>query len=152
MSHVVEVDQSGRIEETNRDTVLAFANGRSYSILVPSAVKRECVRQLRAAGKSPKQFYLKMFVAGLFILFRNHIKDINTIVIDLEYQGLQGTIRGILLNYLRTVVPDFPKDAIVFRSIGKRSPAHYKAFGTYLRKQKPDYVVGEKELMELSVK
>jgi len=152
MTHVVAIDQSGRTDETNRDTALAFANGISHSILIRSVTKQHCLVALRNRYKTPHQFYLKLFVVALFILLRDHIKNINTIVIDIEYDGQSGPIRGMLLNYLRQIVPDYPKEAIIFRSIGKHSSAHYKALGTYLGKQKPDYVVSEEELMKLLTK
>lgn len=36
----IEIDQSGKIEDTRKDTVLAFSNGKNYSILIPAEVKR----------------------------------------------------------------------------------------------------------------
>jgi hypothetical protein len=152
MTHVVEIDQSARTDETNRDTALAFANGISYSILIRSTIKQHCLVALRNRYKSPHQFYLKLFVVSLYILLKDHIKNIDTIIIDIEYDGQSGPIRGMLLNYLHQIVPDYPKDAIIFRSIGKHSSAHFKALGTYQGKQKPDYVVSEEELMKLLIK
>jgi hypothetical protein len=149
MSHVVEVDQSGRIEFTSQDTILAFANGINYSILIPSQVKQRCVQNLRRRYHKLKEPYLKMFVVGLFILLRNHTKQLDMVIIDIEFKGLDGVIRGMLLNYLRGIVPDFPKEAIIFRSIGKHSTAHYKAYDTFTKKLKPDYTVSEAEFMEL---
>src|SRR5260221_7538022 len=114
MSHVVEIDQSGRIEFTSQDTILAFANGINYSILIPSQVKQRCIQNLRRRYHKLKEPYLKMFVVGLFILLRNRTKQLDMVIIDTEFKGLDGVIRGMLLNYLRGIVPDFPKEAIIF--------------------------------------
>jgi hypothetical protein len=43
----IEVDQSGKIEDTRVDTVIAFSNGLSGTILIPAVVKRVCIRALR---------------------------------------------------------------------------------------------------------
>jgi len=43
----VEVDQSGKVENTRVDTVLAFSNGMNHAILVSAKVKRIVTKQLR---------------------------------------------------------------------------------------------------------
>ena len=35
MTHVVEVDQSGKVEDTRLDTIVAFANGITFSVRIP---------------------------------------------------------------------------------------------------------------------
>jgi len=54
----IEVDQSGKIEQTNKDTVLALSNEISYAVLIPARVKREAINLLRATGKRGKNVYL----------------------------------------------------------------------------------------------
>jgi hypothetical protein len=46
----VEVDQSGRVESTDVDTVLAFSNGITASILIPAVEKREYLKRMRQRG------------------------------------------------------------------------------------------------------
>ena len=147
MTHIVEVDQSIRIENTQENTVVAFANGIAFSMLISARTKRECLDILRMRYRKLRQPYLKLFCAALFLLLRKHITQIHLIVIDTEYYGHDGEIRGMLLNYLRRIVPDFPKDAIIFKQIGKRSSAHHKAYDTHVGKLMPDYVVETKELV-----
>jgi hypothetical protein len=148
MAHVVVIDQSGRVEETHRDTVLAFANGFSYSILIPSTVKQRCIQRLRIRYNRLQEPYLKMFIAGLVILLKKFTHKLSTIIIDNEFDGKQGIIKGVLLNHLRELEPDFPKDSIIFTSIGKSSVAHHKAYDTFVKRIKPNYIVSEAELMK----
>lgn len=92
----IEVDQSGKIERTREDTVLAFSDGKSGSVRIPAAVKR-----------------------GMFL--------------RLAHQ-----------NRL-----DFDKEQIVFRQIGKRSAAHFKAYGVYQGVQKADRVLTVTDILSI---
>ena len=60
----VEVDQSGKIEDTATDTVLAFSNEADFAILIPAKVKRVCLRRLRNRGKAGKSIYWLVFALG----------------------------------------------------------------------------------------
>ena len=150
MTHVVEVAQSIKIEDTQKDTILAFADGIAYSVRIPAAVKRDCFHILTMRYRKVRLAYLKVFSAALFLLLRQHITQIHFVIIDIEYMGHDGDMRGMLLNYIRRIVPDFPKDAILFKAIG-HSAAHYKAYDTHVGKMQPDYVVTTKELLELVI-
>ncbi len=44
--HVVDVDQSGKFENTKHDTVVAFSNGIDFSVIIPATVKRDCITAL----------------------------------------------------------------------------------------------------------
>jgi len=48
----VEIDQSGKMNNLARDTVLAFSNDVQHAIRIPAAVKRSMVRYLRQKDKS----------------------------------------------------------------------------------------------------
>ena len=146
----VEVDQSGKLGDTRVPTVLAFSNGESYSIVIPATVKRECFALLKRHYRLLRQPYLKLFAAGLFLLLKRHLPRVAVVVIDQEYIGQEGNIKGMLLNYIRKEYPDFPKENIVFRRIGKRSPAHRKAYATYVGEIEADHKVEREELLALS--
>jgi hypothetical protein len=149
MAYIVEVDQSGKIGDTKVPTVLAFSNQESHSILIPATVKRACVRFLRAYYRHLQQLYMKLFAAALFLLLQKHLERISVIVIDTEYPGQEGIIKGMLLNYIRRVVPGFPKEQVIFRKIGKRSPAHKKAYTTYRGEIKENRTINSEELLRL---
>jgi len=146
---LLRLRESGRIEFTKVDTVFAFANGIHHSILIPATTKRGCITLLRTHYQKLQQPYIKLFSVCLFILLREHIRKIDTIIIDIEFDGHEGAIKGELLNYIRVLIPDFPKGAIVFTHIGKHSPAHFKAYDTYAGKLEPDYIVTQSEIVKL---
>lgn len=145
----VEVDQSGKIGDTRVPTVLAFSDGESRAILISAMVKRECYAYLRKRYRALRQPHMKVFAAALFLLLQDWLADLSLIVIDTEYTGQEAIIKGMLLEHIRTIVPDFDSEAITFREVGKKSPAHRKAITTYRRRAEPDYTVKSEEMIAL---
>ena len=148
----VEVDQSGKMERTQTDTVLAFSNGQRYAIRIPASVKRAALHVLRRKRKpsgSKKTVYLRLFVAGLFLLLKDYLDTLDHIIIDIEYPGREADIRGMLLLFIRRSAPHYASDRIVFRQIGKKSPAHRLAWEVHRGIQEADHVVTEEELLSL---
>lgn len=133
MPHSVEVDQSGRVEFTGEDTVVAFSNGIQSSVLIPAVVKRECVRLLREGGFGGPLLYPQLFAVGLYFLIRDHVGELNRITIDLEYFGQESDIKTHLINLLRRSGYEIVSDVIEFRQIGKQSEAHKLALATLRR-------------------
>ena len=127
----IEVDQSGKIEQTNRDTALAFSNEISYAVLIPAGVKREAINLLRATGRRGKTLYISLFAAALYQLLKDHLDKVDIIVIDVEYEGNEQDVKLTLLNLIWQRHPTYPATNITFRRIGKRSAAHKKALATY---------------------
>lgn len=60
----VEVDQSTKIEQTSKDTVLAFSNDEQVAILIPAQVKRQALAYLKAREKPAPVARLMLFPAG----------------------------------------------------------------------------------------
>ena len=145
----VEVDQSGKIERTQVNTVLAFSDGIEASILILAVEKRMCVRKLRQRGESGRTFYLKLFAAALFLLLKDYLDQLEIITIDLEYPGKEVEIRAMLLDHIWKTDPAFSKEQIVFRGVGKKSPAHQKALAVYRGEEEPDRKVRARELLRL---
>ncbi len=141
MSHIVEVDQSIRFDDTSDDTVVAYANGIRHSVLIPSTVKRECLRVLRGAGYRARNLYIQLFSTTLYFLLRDNMQMISHVVIDLEYPGKDAQIRERLLNLLRRDGRIVEPEQIEFASVGKGSPAHKLALDTLRRREQPDLVL-----------
>ena len=142
----VEVNQSGKIEQTNLDTALAFTNAEERSILIRARVKRGAQRGLRARGVKPGMIALRMFSAGLFLLLRDHLEVITSVTTDSEYWGHEGEIQSLLLRLIWGENPPFPQEAISFRRT-RRSPAHTLPWRTHRGELKPDKEIGVEELL-----
>jgi hypothetical protein len=149
MSYIVEVDQSGKVEFTGEDTVLAFSDGVQfeYSMLIPAVVKRECVRLLRGGGFGGPLLYPQLFAVGLYFLLRNHVNNLVRITIDLEYFGRDDDIKAHLLNLLKRSNFEIDPDALQFGQVGKQSGAHKLALATLRKKRQPDLILTKEEIM-----
>lgn len=145
----IEVDQSVKIEETARDTVLAFSNGIRRAIVIPAAVKRKALAYLWERGKSRKVAVIIVFAAGLFLLLRDEVKFIDLAIIDREYTGYDALIRNRLLQFFRTAGLRVSPDVFVFGYVGKRSKAHDLAMKVHRDKHIPDCLITLKELLDV---
>jgi hypothetical protein len=144
----VEVDQSGKVEDTRVDTVLAFSDGTSGSILIPAKVKRKCVEFVRDDKHKTKTLYLRIFCAGLFLLLKNHLPNLDQIVIDVEYLGREHDIKALLLRLIWEMDPKFDPDKIQFSLVGKDSPAHIKGYSIFTESGDTDQKVSFEDLKD----
>ena len=145
----LEVDQSTKIEQTSRGTVLALSNDEQFSIVIPARVKREALVCLRRRGWYGRRAILACFSAGLFLLLRQSRVQIDLIVIDQEYEGHERDIRGMLLRHLRSAGMEVPAERIAFGQVGKHSGAHRLAWAVHRGKYAPDYTVTLDEFLSI---
>lgn len=144
---IVEIDQSGKVEDTSRPTAVAFANGKKGgSILILAREKRKLQRFFREIGE-PKLFAYKVFAVLIFLIIQDHLKNIDRIVIDAEYPGHEYVIKQVLLRLIRRRHPRFDAAIIIFRQIGRKSAAHNLAWLTFQKKQKASQQVTAKDIL-----
>lgn len=141
-----EVDQSGRIEETNRHTIISVANkDYSYSIKIDSKIKKVLQNKFKQIGK-PKMFGVYGFTVGLIILLRKSKIKNSVVTIDIEYDGYSGVIsRELIKNTNQNL-------EFRFGNIGKKSPAHKSAYNVFKKLNKADYLVDLIEYSNLTMK
>jgi len=140
----IEIDQSGKIEKTNKHTYLAFSNRQHFVLKISSSEKRKLQRYFRAIGKSRLFIYIT-FASLVVLLLKNLKPRRGLIVIDIEYPGRSNQIK----NFIKIFNPDFSIEDISFHQIGKRSRAHFLAHGTAIRKLNPDLVVDAKQVLKV---
>jgi len=141
----IYIDQSGKVEYTSQDTVVAFSNGHSASLLVKARDKRKIQNCFRQANK-PDIFVYKTFATLIFLLIRSELKSIDRLIIDTEYQGRESIIKKHLLEAIWHSGADFSPKNILFRQIGKKSGAHIKAISTFRKLQVPDMTLSMKDV------
>lgn len=137
----VEVDQSGKIGDTKVPTVLAFSNGKQFSILIPATVKRACIQKLRGKGKLETRVYVQLFAVGLFLLLRRNSQALEQIIIDMEYPGHEAKIKEHLINLFQRTGIKLNPAKIQFDFVRKKSNAHKLAIETFKGKVAPHQVI-----------
>jgi len=138
----IEIDQSGKIEDTSKHTFLAFSNGEHFILKISAAEKRKLQRYFRKIGKA-KLFIFLTFTALVIILLKNLKSKNNQITIDIEYPGRSPQIK----NFIKIYYPDFPIEDINFHQIGKKSKAHYLAHGTAIKMLNPDLIINANQIL-----
>jgi hypothetical protein len=117
----VEVDQSVRIEELRRDTILAVANKQfQYAVRFPAHLKRQLYELFRLRGMR-KKFGPWVFAAAAAQLLEKSNVRVSDVVIDIEYPGYERDILTIIKNIHSDIY-------VSFTTVGKNSPAHEKAY------------------------
>jgi hypothetical protein len=149
----IEIDQSNKVERTDKDTILALSNGKRRAIVISAKVKRDAIVWMKLQKKSDKTIYLHLFTAGLFILLHPYLADIikhnERIIIDDEYTGQESKIRGMLLRHIHKAGFQLAKDNILFAQIGRASTAHVLAWQVQRKFTTADYAVRLDDLIGL---
>lgn len=145
----VEIDMSGRIEETTKTTVLAFANGSSFCISISSDAKRQVIQILRENKPkwSETQIHFRFFATLLFLLLKDHLKSLELVLIDPEYTGYERDIKEWVMMLFRKEEVTIYQDQLGFQHVGKKSPAHHRAIDVFRGKQPADGEIGVEEVL-----
>lgn len=142
----IEVDMSGKIEQTNVNTIVAFRNSEQYSVLLEKKTKAEILTEYR---NKHKDTHYRLFAILIYYCIRNYLNKIQQILIDNEYEGREEDIKRNLLRVIWKDYPSFDKKLIKFSRIGKKSNAHRVAYQTFIGKLAPNKIITKKEVEEL---
>lgn len=143
------MDQSGKLEHLDTDTVIAFANGKSGALKIVAGVKRKLMFVLKRSVIPHDQIKPLVFAICVYLL----VKDVSEKVIleiDEEYTGKEAIISEVLGKLLKKRWSVKWKGEIEFKLIGKESPAHLLAWNAHRFPKK--YVlrkVGLEEVLKL---
>lgn len=141
-----QIDQSGKIEQTERQTVIACINGAEITILLKKGEKRKLQKIFKTIGMYKLFSYLTF--AALLALLIKELKPKHKIVIDKEYFGHENFIEEKVKAYLEQLeITNVPH--IEFGHVGKLSAAHNLAYLVAVGKKKPNLIVDAKEVMRV---
>nr|HID14794.1 hypothetical protein [Anaerolineae bacterium] len=149
MTLCLQVDQSSKVEQTNKPTVVAYSNEEQRALLMPAKVKREVLARLRRGGRSRRASVQLVFAALLALLLREAAERADVILIDVEYMGQEAAIKGQLLRFLGNLEVHVESEVLRFGFVGKKSPAHELAIAVRRGKRRPDHRVTLEELWAL---
>ena len=125
----VEIDQSGRLEHLNTDTVIAYSNGKKGSVLIKVGVKRELVIKVKKSAIPNDQMMPMLFAACIYLLIQKLDKQ-TVLIIDEEYTGKERIIKSTL----EKLMGNKWEGDIRFVRVGKSSPAHHLAWTIHRHK------------------
>jgi len=130
----IELDQSWKIEDTQRPTVLAFSNLKEGVIIILSREKKLVQKYFREIEK-PRLFTYLSFTVLVYLLIKNNLKNGDQIIIDREYPGYERFIKQKLNEIIleNTKIKDIN---ISISLIGKKSKAHILAYSGFKTKSK----------------
>ncbi len=139
------IDQSGKVENTSKLTIVAYANGKARSLKISAVEKRKLLSVMKKLDGLSATYIYKTFAALIFLLIKG--ERISEIVVDKEYPGHEGVIKNILKNLFEKGKLTFPE--VGFSQITKKSPAHKIAINVYRGKSKPDLIVRSEDVLRV---
>jgi len=143
---IYQIDQSGKVEQTQIDTIVALANGTDGSVLCKTQTKR-ILQEVFRRQKRAKLFPYLTFAALVAILIKICAPK-RKVIIDTEYYGHNNLIRERIIAYLR-LLGQQNMMPIEFGYVGKNSPAHTLAAHVGNKKRKPTKKVTLEEILKL---
>ncbi len=142
----IEIDQSGKIEQTNLNTIIALSNNVQYALILKKRTKRILQEIFRKQGK-PRMFVYQTFAALIAILLKE-AKPKTQVTIDMEYLGLQDLLKRQIDEYSTLLLgPKIP--TFVFGFVGKESPAHILAEKVAYKKKRANKIVSLNEIIKI---
>jgi hypothetical protein len=138
-----QIDQSGKVEQTNKDTVVAYSNSKIGAVILTKKEKRHLQELFRRTGM-PALFVDTTFAILIYLLIKN-IPNRKWIV-DIEYPGHTKIVEGMYDSLSKKTV-DFH-----WKLIGKSSPAHDVAYKVYVGKLKIGKRITAEEIWKLAKK
>ncbi len=139
-----QIDQSGKIEQTSLDTIIALSNSKKYCVVLKRRTKRLLQEEFRLR-KKPRMFIFDTFCALLAIILLK-VKPASSVFIDKEYFGNEDLIKARILEFINKLSKSDSIPEIEFILVGKSSPAHLLAAKVGKKEVKPDKVVTLEEI------
>lgn len=141
-----QIDQSGKIEQTERHTVLACTNDTNMTILLKKREKRKLQRFFKIVELQKVFPYLTF--AALVALLLKKLKPNFKITIDREYSGHEVFIEEKVIVYLEQLgITTLPP--IRFGHVGKLSAAHTFAYQVATGKKMPTISTDAREVIKV---
>jgi hypothetical protein len=128
----VEIDQSGKIEQLDKNTIVALANDSSSAIFISASSKRKLFFKLRKSKTPRNILYPQIFTILIYLAIHQMNECPNVLLIDEEYTGKNKLIKDMLLTLIKKSKPKWNGD-IRFKLVGKLSPSHRLAWGIHTK-------------------
>lgn len=132
---IVEIDQSGKLEQLNTGTAIAYSNGLSNAVWLGVGTKRQVVTRLRKTLIPSHDLWAIMFAIVIYLLIDGLGADV-VLRIDEEYSGKEEVIKEVLEKLLLGKWGRKYAGSIRFGRIGKLSGAHKLCWNIHREKNR----------------
>lgn len=146
---ICKIDQSGKIEKSNRVTVVACANGEIKSLQISAVEKQKLIQIMRIESYPKRTYVYKIFATLIFILLSDS-DQVSEIIIDREYVGQEPTIKNFIIQLYNKSNKKVPE--IRFGTVDKKSMAHKTAISVFRGERKPDVIVKAEQVLNFLLK
>ena len=141
-----QIDQSGKIEQTNLNTIIVLCNDNTTSVLFKRKSKRT-LQEVFRNNKKQRFFPYLAFSALLAILLKLKLPR-SRVIIDHEYLNYESLILERTNAYLK-ILGMKRHLYLQFGHVGKTSNAHNLASMVAKKKLKPSKTVTLEEILKL---
>lgn len=140
-----QIDQSGKIEQTERNTVIACTNGTQITVLLKKGEKRKLQKVFKAANMY-KLFPYVTFAALVAILLKK-LSPKYRVIIDKEYFGHEDFIEERIETFVTQM--GGRRVTISFSHVGKLSKAHQLGYKVAVGKENATSIVTANEVLKI---
>lgn len=147
--YTAEVDSSGRIDDVTSPTVISISAGLSITLLISGTEKRRALQAIHRLKPSWGSTRLNVYLYTIlvFSLLKDHIRKLDLVVIDSEYQGYESVMKDTILRLLRKNGVKIDKMKLNFVSLARSSPARIMASRVYKGLAEPDLSITAEEVL-----
>ena len=96
---------------------------------------------------SRRLIHVRLFSTLLYLLLYDHLERLALVTVDPEYPGHERDIKDWVLTLCRRRGLKVFADQVTFRRVGKKSPAHYLAYGVFKGRRKPDRMITTQDIL-----
>jgi hypothetical protein len=145
MKNQYQIDQSGKIEQTNKPTVVALANGEVMTVKISAVEKQKLIKTIIELRRPHKTYKYDIFSALVFILLIQ-VYPVK-VEIDKEYPGHEAGIKERIIQFFERMNKEPPE--INFGLVGKKCQAHIRGLAVYKGKEKTNILVNSKDIISI---
>lgn len=140
-----QIDQSGKIEQTERNTVIACINGKQFTILLKKREKRKIQRVFKAANM--QRLFPYVTFATLIAILLHKLSPKHKVIIDKEYFGHEDFIEERIETFVNQLGSKIPP--ISFGHVGKLSKAHQLGYKVAIGKEQATLIVNADKVLKV---
>lgn len=139
-----QIDQSGKIEQTEKNTVIGYSNGQKFTVLLSNKSKRQLQEAFRKLGLTQVYIYIT-FACLVYFLVRKFSQK-QDFTIDTEYTGKDKLIKENIKKLL--IANKKPDHGIYFRRIGNKPKVHYVTHDVFNKEVNPNEIITIRKMVE----